>query len=470
VGAGVSGIGAGIALRKAGFHDFRILERAQDVGGTWRDHTYPGLTVDAPSLIYSFSYAQKPDWSSVWATQSEVHGYLRSLVRSFGLRSHLRFGADVASADFDAGRKTWLVRCTDGTEIRSRYLINASGYLNVPKTPDIDGLDSFTGTVIHTSRWRSDLDLTHSRVAMIGTGATVFQRTPIWLLPKPPLVFTPTVQKVFSRVPGAQRLARLATAAFMDLVFFRVFTNYRQVAWLARLVERLAKRHICAQVHTPSIQDALTPRYNWGCKRPSFSNDFYPIFNRDNVTLETNPIDRATHDGLVTADGAHHPVDVIVCATGYQPFEKSSLPTYPIRGIDGAELREFWDQNRYQAFRGFAVPGFPNFFLVMGPYSIAGSSYYSMVEVAMRNILTCMKAARSRGASLVEVTPEANSKDLAQVLDSKRTSIWRTADCGGSRTYYLDRFGDTPAFRPSYSYREWWASRTLAMSDFRFEP
>src|SRR5581483_3295659 len=402
VGAGISGIGAGIALRDAGFRDFLILERAYDVGGTWRDHTYPGLTVDAPSLIYSFSYAQKPDWSSVWAGQREVLDYLRSLTERYSLRPHIRFGADVVSAEFDTGRCAWRVRCADGREIVCRYLINGSGYLNTPKTPDIDGGACFAGTILHTMNWRPDLDLTGRRVAMIGTGATaiqlaphiagtaahltVFQRTPIWLLPKPALPFTPGLQRIFARVPGAQRLARLITSAFMELVLFRTFTNYPQVRWLAERVEALGRRHIRTQVHDPAIREALTPRYSWGCKRPSVSNDFYPIFNRDDVTLVTEPIVRVTSDALVTADGTHHHADVIVCATGYQPFAYATLPTYPVRGAAGIDLREFWNEHRHQAFHGFAVPGFPNFFLVLGPYSIASSSYFAMVEVAMRNI------------------------------------------------------------------------------------
>jgi cation diffusion facilitator CzcD-associated flavoprotein CzcO len=338
IGAGISGIGAGIALRGAGFEDFVLLERADEVGGTWRDHTYPGLTVDAPSLIYSFSYAQRPDWSGVWATQAEVLDYLRSLTDRFGLRPHLRFGREVVSADFDAEGDAWR---------------------------------SFTGSVLHTCDWQDDIELAGQRVAMIGTGATaiqlgphlaqrsahltVFQRTPIWLLPKPPLRFPAALQRVFATVPGAQRAARLLTSAFMDLVFMRVFTNYPQVAGLARGAERLARWHIRRQVRDPALQESLTPHYSWGCKRPSFSNDFYPIFNRDDVRLVTAPIQRVTADGLVTADGVHHPVDVLVCATGYQPFEKAALPTYPVRGPDGTELREFWDRHRYQAFRGFSA-------------------------------------------------------------------------------------------------------------------
>ena len=484
VGAGVAGIGAGIALRKAGFHDFLILERADDVGGTWRDHTYPGLTVDAPSLIYSFSYAQKPDWSGMWATQSEVLGYLRRLTDRYALRPHLRCGTAVESAEFDAARSAWRIRCADGSELVARYLINGSGYLNVPKTPEIDGLEAFAGTVLHTMDWRSDLDLSTSRVAMIGTGATaiqlgphiarnaahlaVFQRTPIWLLPKVPLTFPAPLQRVFARVPGAQWLARMATSAFMDLVLFRVFTNYPQVAWLARRVEALGRRHIRRQVHDRATQEALTPNYSWGCKRPSVSNEFYPMFNRDDVALVTEPIVRATRDALVTRDGAEHRVDVIVCATGYQPFEKAHLPTYAVRGADGTDLREFWDEHRYQAFHGFAVPGFPNLFLILAPYSIAQASYFAMVETAMRNIVACMRGASSRGATRVEVTPAANRADLERVLDLKRTSIWRTGNCGPSNTYYFDRFGDTPSFRPSYNHREWWQSRTLSMKHFRF--
>lgn len=486
VGAGISGIGTGIGLRKAGFEDFVIVDRAHDVGGTWRDHTYPGLTVDIPSLIYSFSFEQKPDWSSLWAPQAEVLEYCRGLADKYGLRPHLRFGQEVVEARYDEADRTWRTEIRNGPTYVSRYLINGSGYLSLPRLPDLPGLDGFTGHVAHSSSWSEDLALAGRQVAFIGTGATavqlaphvaavaegvaIYQRTPIWLLPKPALRFPPALRRAFARVPGLQRAARLATSAFMDLLFFRFFTNYPQVAGLARLVERICRAHIRDQVADPGIQDALTPRFSWGCKRPSFSNDFYPIFNRPGVELVTSPIEKVTADAVVTADGRHRRADVIVCATGYQPFEKAALPTYPVRGRDGLDLREYWDQNRYQAFQGFAVHGFPNFFLVFGPYSISSSSYFGMVEVTVRSIVRCLVGARARDADYIEVTARAQAADHAETLRRKSTAIWNTADCSDSRSYYVDRFGDSPGFRPTYHWMEWWASRTLKLRNFAFAP
>jgi cation diffusion facilitator CzcD-associated flavoprotein CzcO len=485
IGAGPSGIGVGIKLREAGFGDFVILERAADVGGTWRDATYPGLTVDIPVLTYSFSYEQKPDWSSLWAPQRELYAYLRGCAEKYGLTPHVRFGREVMSAAWDEDANTWITRTASGEEFRSRHLINASGFLSVPKWPDIDGLDDYQGKKVHTSAWSADLDLAGDRIAFIGTGATgiqlapelapiagrlhVFQRTPIWLLPKPPLPIPSFLQRVFRLVPGVQRLARLLVAAFMDLVFWRAFTNYGQVRWMGRLVERLARRHIRGQVDDAGTADRLTPRYSWGCKRPSFSNVFYPIFNRENVELVTEPIERLTPKGIVTRDGVERPVDALICATGYQPFEKAALPTYPVTGRAGQRLDDYWDTHRYQAFRGFAVHGFPNYFMVFGPYSIASTSYIAMIELQARNIVRILTEARGAGADYVEVRADAQAADFADMLRRKRTAIWTVGNCGASNSFYYDRFGDTPGFRPTYHPGEWRAARTLSADHFHLE-
>ena len=485
VGAGPSGIGMGIKLKEAGLDDFVILDRAEGVGGTWRSCTYPGLTVDIPVLTYSFSYEQNPDWSTVWAPQPELLDYLRHCAAKYRLDPHLRLGREVVGSTYDEEANLWVTRTAGGEELRSRYLVNASGFLSVPRWPDIDGLDEFQGRKVHTSAWSDDLDLDGDRIALIGTGATgiqlapelapragrlhVFQRTPIWLLPKPPLKFPKLLQRVFRFVPGAQQLARLATAAFMDLVFWRAFTDYGQVRRLGRLVERIARRHIRGQVDDPATVEQLTPRYSWGCKRPSFSNRFYPIFNRENVELVTEPIDRLTPKGIVTRDGTERVIDTLICATGYQPFEKSALPTYPVAGRGGQQLADYWDAHRYQAFRGFAVHGFPNYFMVFGPYSIASTSYIGMIEIQVRNIIGVLRAARTDGADYIEVRAEAQAADYADMLHRKRRSIWTVGDCGASNSFYYDRFGDTPGFRPTYHHSEWRAARTLSGEHFHLE-
>jgi cation diffusion facilitator CzcD-associated flavoprotein CzcO len=484
VGAGVGGIAAAIKLREAGITDFVVLDREHGVGGTWWTQTYPGLTIDIPSLTYSFSFEQKADWSSVWAPADEMREYCRHCVDKYGVADHFRLGVTVTAARYDEQRNQWVLDTEDGRSIAARYLINASGFLSQPKWPDIPGLADFAGTKLHTSRWPADIDLAGRRVAFIGTGATaiqlapqiagqvaqldVYQRTPIWLLPKPPMRFAPGVQRAFARVPGLQRAARLSTAAFMDLVFFQVFGNYRRMGWFGRLMEVVARQHIRKQVSNPDTREALTPRYSWGCKRPSFSNDFYPIFNESHVDLVTAPISRITSHGVETADGLEHPADILVCATGYQPFERSALPTYPVYGRGGLELQEFWDENRYQAFRGFTVHGFPNFFLIFGPYATASSSYIAGVELSVRNIVTCLRTARRKGADYIEVSKQAQRAEFDRILARKPNAIWNVGNCGPSHTYYIDRHGDTPTFRPSTHPREWWASRRPDLEPFTF--
>jgi cation diffusion facilitator CzcD-associated flavoprotein CzcO len=281
--------------------------------------------------------------------------------------------------------------------------------------------------------------------------------------------FPVPLQRAFATIPPLQRLARLATSVFMDLIFWRVWVNYRQVRWLGLGAEWLCRRHIRNQVRDPTLHEVLTPTYSWGCKRPSFSNDFYPIFNRDTVALVTAPIERVTSDAVITADGRRHPAEVIICATGYQPFEKGAFPPYTVIGRDGLSLHDYWDKNRYQAYRGFAVHGFPNYFMVFGPYSIANSSYFGNIECGARNIVRCMSAARAAGADFVEPTEEAQARELAQIHKAKAVTIWSVANCADSRTYYLDRFGDTPGFRHTYHPREWWDSRTKGTAGFRIE-
>jgi cation diffusion facilitator CzcD-associated flavoprotein CzcO len=477
VGAGPSGIGAAIKLEQAGFSDFIVLEKAADVGGTWRDSVYPGLTCDIPALTYSFSYEQKPDWSSLWAPRAEILEYLRECTDKYRLRSHFHFHREVVDATYNEEGNYWVTRTADGSEYLSRFLINASGFLSTPRWPDVPGLDAFKGRKLHSAAWPTDLDLTGARIAFVGTGATgiqlapelapiagrlsVFQRTPIWLLPKVPLPVPKPMQSAFRRVPASQQAARLMTTAFMDLVFWRAFTNYGQVRLMGRGVEKLARGHIRRQVNDPDTVAKLTPEYSWGCKRPSFSNAFYPIFNRDNVELVTEPIVRVTPTGIVTEDGAEREMDAIVCATGYRPFEKDTLPTYPVRGSGGQELDAYWDEARYQAFRGFAINRFPNYFMIFGPYSIASTSYFVMIELMVRNIVRVLQAARREGANYVEVRREAQAEDWENVISRKRSSVWKVANCGPSNTFYVDRFGDTPLFRPTYHPGEWRRARTL---------
>lgn len=482
IGAGIAGIGLAIELRRRGLEDFLILEKADDIGGTWRDHTYPGLTVDIPCLTFSFSYEPRHTWSSIWATQPEVLDYLQHCVRKYGVRPHVRFGEEVLDSTYDVDRNVWVTRVRGGRTYTTRYLVNGSGYFSEPRMPDIPGLDRFTGPVVHTSAWRDDVDLDDKRIGFVGTGATaiqlapeiaprvgrlhMFQRTPVWLLPKPKLVLRRPVKWALGNIPGLQRAARLLTFTLMDVGFYRVYTNFPRARRIAELAQKVCHKHIRKQVDDPELQRKLTPSYTWGCKRPSFSNSYFAMYNRDNVELVTDSIERIEPDAIVTADGKRREIDVLICATGYTPFEKSSLPTCPVYGRDGVDLREHWDRDRYQAYRGFAVHGYPNFFLIFGPYAINGTSYFAMVEVAVRHIVTCLEAARDRDADYVEVSKGAQAREFAAIQGRKPRSLFAVADCGNSNTFYVDRFGDSPGFRPWLHPRTWLESRFVRMSDF----
>ncbi len=482
IGAGISGIGIGIHLLKSGFSDFVILERSDEVGGTWRDNTYPGLTVDVPTLSYSYSFEMKPDWSNLLAPRDEIFEYLKDCTYKYGVRDHIRFGEDVTETAYDSKNNVWTTCTASGGAYVSKYVINASGFLNTPRWPDIDGFETFEGTKVHSSQWSDDIPLEGKRVAVIGTGATsiqlapeiapsvqklsVFQRTPIWLLPKPDMSLPAGVQRAFKVIPGLQRSLRLLSAVFMEFVFYRYFIKHRQLRAVGRLAERIGRRQIRKQVNDPATQEALTPSYRWGCKRPSYSNDYFPMFNRDNVELVTASIECMKPNGIVTNDGVERPIDVVICATGYQPFSKAALPTYQVRGRDGIDLWEYWEENRYQAFRGIAINGFPNFFLVFGPYSVSGVSYVNMVQTAARRIIRCLKSVKARDGDYIDVKEGAQRDEFRRIVEKKSKSIFSVADCVSSNTYYYDRFGDTPSFRPSNLLLEWLDSRTLNVNKY----
>ncbi|MCP2289051.1 cyclohexanone monooxygenase [Nocardia amikacinitolerans] len=380
VGAGFSGIGAAIKLREAGFEDFRIVDDADGVGGTWHWNTYPGVAVDIPSFSYQFSFDQRADWSRVYAPGRELKAYAESCVDKYGLRPRIRFGTTVTDAEFDEERHLWRLRTDTGEELRARYVISATGVLTRPKMPEIPGIGDFRGVTMHTSRWDHGQSLRGKRVAIIGTGASavqvipeiapevsqlvVFQRTPIWCLPRPDLPL-PAPLRMALRLPGGRSLTRMISQTYVELTFPIAAHYYRSLP-TAAMAERAGLAHLRRQVHDPVIREKLTPRYALGCKRPSFSNDYLSAFNRDNVLLEIDPIREITATGVRT-DTTEHRADVLILATGFKVMESGNMPTYDLRGVGGRDLEQWWDEHRLQAYEGVSVPGFPNFFSVIGP-------------------------------------------------------------------------------------------------------
>ena len=482
IGAGFSGIGAGIKLKEAGFHDFEIVEQADDLGGTWRDNTYPGIAVDIASFTYSFSFAQNPNWSRVFAPGHEIKAYADHCVDHYRLRPHLRFGTRVMNATFDEAREVWRVRTTTG-DIVARYVINATGGLTQPKLPDIAGIDTFRGKVMHTARWDHGHDLTGKRVAIMGTGASavqvvpaiaakvdrldVYQRTPIWILPKPDREIPSWIRTLFSRFPLAQSLVRAQTSLATEiLLVFGVVYN-RQTPHLVRHIEAMCRHHLEQQVPDPGLRAKLTPSYGFGCKRPSFSSEYYPALGRDNVELVTEPIERVTATGIVTRDGERE-VDTILLATGFRVFEKGNTPPYEVYGRGGVELGRYWHEQRYQAYEGATVPGFPNLFFVLGPYATTGSSWFSMVEAQTSHAVRCLREARRRCAPTVEIKRAPHDAFFRSVLKRQHNTVLFNNNCASSNSYYFDHHGDAPFMRPSSGIELWWRSRHFDLDHYRF--
>jgi cation diffusion facilitator CzcD-associated flavoprotein CzcO len=482
VGAGFSGIGVAIALRRAGFEDFLLLEAGDGVGGAWHWNTYPGIGVDIPSFSYQFSYRQRPDWSRVYAPGDELRAYAEDCVEHFGLRPRLRLNTLVTRATWDEGEHVWRLDTEDGRRLAARHVIGATGVFSQPKPPDIEGLDTFAGPVLHTARWDHAVDLAGQRVALIGTGAsavqvvpsiapeverlTVFQRTPIWCLPKLDGPIPRGVRRTLRAVPGAGWAARGLSQAFVEMTF-PVAAHYASVVPMARWSKGIALRHLEDQVTDPETRDKLTPRYDLGCKRPGFSNDYLRAFNRPNVALETAPVEQVAADTVRTAGGARGPFDVLVLATGFKVFEPGNMPPYPVAGAGGQDLAAFWEANRFQAYQGVSVPGFPNLYMILGPYGYNGASYFTLIENQSRHIVRCLKAARRTGATRVEVTREANDRYFAQQLGRRHRQIFFRGSCATANSYYFDAHGDVP-FRAATTLEVMWRSARFPLRDYAF--
>lgn len=480
VGAGFSGIGAAIKLDAAGLTDHLIVEAGDEPGGTWYWNTYPGIAVDIPSFSYQFSFEQSPEWTRTYAPGHELKAYADHCVAKYGIASRIRFGTEVTAAHFDADADVWRLRSASGADITARHLINAAGVLNVPKLPDIPGVDTFAGTTLHTARWDHRVDLTGKRVAVIGTGASavqlipeiapevaqlrVFQRTPIWCFPKLDVPL-PAPARWAMRLPFGSAVQRLISQAYVE-VTFPLSAQYHSVLPLSGGAERVARNYLRREIKDPVLRDKLTPRYAVGCKRPAFHNGYLSTFNRDNVSLVTEPIERITPAGVVTADGVAHDVDVLVLATGFKVMDVDS-GTFPLIGLGGRSLADFWTRNRMQAYEGVSVPGFPNFFNVCGPYGYVGSSYFALIETQTRHIVRCLQQADRTDAARVEIRQEANARYFDEMMRKRHRQIFWQDSCASANSYYFDKNGDVP-LRPASTPEAYWRSRSFPLDDYEF--
>ena len=484
IGAGFGGIGAAIELDRARIDDYVILEKWDGVGGTWRANTYPGVAVDIPSFIYSFSYEQRSNWSRLFAPGAELLRYAEDVVDKHDLRRRIRFETTVTEMSFDEDADLWRITIDDATgagEITARFVISGIGALERPQLPDIDGVDDFEGKIIHTSRWDDEFDLSGKAVACIGTGASalqlvpeiatevarldVYQRTPIWVAPKLDPEVGPVARLAMSVPPVRSTIRTAGTVAF-DLFGNVVFQH--RLGPVRSALELGIRSWMRRQVHDPEAREALIPDYALGCKRPSMSNTYLRAFNRDNVELVTTPIESITADGIRTIDGQERPVDVLICATGFKIMDQHEPVPFPVYGRGGSELGKFWLENRFQAYQGVSVVGFPNLFSIAGPYGFVVGSYFWMIEATAKHAARVIGEALKRGATRAEIRREPHDAFVEKCRARHQGSPLFGPPCATSNTYYVNFQGDSP-LRPSFYAEMWWENRRFPIDNYQFQ-
>jgi cation diffusion facilitator CzcD-associated flavoprotein CzcO len=475
IGTGFAGLAMGIKLKKAGFDDFTILERSSDVGGTWRDNHYPGAACDVPSHLYSFSFEPNRRWSRKFSPQKEILEYLRHCARKYGLMPHIRFNSNVEGARYDEDAGLWSVKTQGGAEYKGRVLINATGGLSRPVYPDIRGLRDFKGELFHSAEWNHSAPLDGKTIAVIGTGASaiqivpalapkaarleLFQRSAAWILPKFDAAYTPREMYLKTKVPGWERLMRLAI--FWRLEFFGLGLRHPGFMEYAK---KVFLRHLETSIKDPVLREKLTPSYLPGCKRILLSDDFYRAVSRDNVDVVTAGISHVDAKGIVTKDGAHHPVDAIICATGFQASE--SAAPYPIVGRRGRILNDVW-QAGAEAYRGTTVAGFPNFFMLVGPNTGLGhTSMVLMIESQVRYTFDAIQQMTARRLKSVDVDPmrqSAYNERLTRMLDKM---VWSK---GGCVSWYQTSTGKNTTLWPRSTVAFRMMTLAFDLRDYQFE-
>lgn len=464
VGAGFGGMGAAIQLKRLGYDNLVILERESDLGGTWHVNRYPGLAVDIPSSTYSYSFEPNPSWSRLFAPGAELKQYAEHVADKYDLRRHMQFDTAVSGAVWDEEKAQWRVSLVGGESVTGRFLLTATGFLSQPKMPDIDGIESFAGTVIHTTNWPDQTDLDGKRVAVIGTGATavqlipelakvagdltVYQRTPIWVSPKPDYGIPKAVRQAFVAAPLTQRAVRSVGSGILEAMMVSAVVHYRQFSVANRIAEQACRAHLFRQVRDRELRRKLTPDYSFGCKRPTFSNDYFPTFTKRHVHLETESIARIDANGIVTADGERRDIDVLVLATGFNLWDVN-FPAIEIIGREGRNLGKFWRESRFQAYEGISVPGFPNFVSLNSPYSYSGLSYFTTIECQMKHMDRVFGEMRKRGATTFEVGADANAKFLAEMTERVGSSVFALGQCATANSYYFNQHGEATLLRPT---------------------
>jgi cation diffusion facilitator CzcD-associated flavoprotein CzcO len=475
VGAGFGGIAAAIELRRHGISDIKILERAPDLGGTWFYNSYPGAACDVPSHLYSFSFAQRLDWSRLCSVRSEIHDYLRDVARGQQIDRLIHTSNTVTSCSWDDASCRWTLTTEAGTVYEGDVLILATGQLHQPSQPRIEGAASFAGHTFHSAEWDHEYSLAGKRVAVVGTGAsavqfipeiaaeverlTVFQRTGNWFLPRKNRQYPAAVKAAIRLIPGVQAFRRKFMFQYCEAITVAI----RHPRTVGRLVHARSSAFMRMQLKDPQLRRKAWPDYTFGCKRVLFSSAFLPALARENVELVSAPIERMTEDGIITAGGVRHELDCVIWATGF----KTNDFMFPmeITGSDGRELREYWSAGAH-AHLGMTIPGFPNLFVMYGPNTnTSGGSIIFYLEMQAAYIRQALHALRARRAGAIDVRPEVEAASDRALQARFAGTAWTQCD-----SWYRDEDGRIVANWPGYmrEYRE--RTEHLVPSEYRFMP
>ena len=468
VGAGLGGVGAAVLLHRAGYDDVTVFERGERVGGVWSHNTYPGAACDVPSHLYEFSFEPNPRWSRRYAPQAEIQAYVEDVARRHGVLEKIRTNVEVTGARWHEESGRWILQTSAG-EHEADILITACGQLSVPKMPSIPGLESFSGPAFHTSQWRTDVELSGKRVAVVGTGCSaiqtvpaiqplverldVYQRSPGWTIPKMDFAYSERTQRMFERFPVLQRLDRAAVFAFMELGALGMTRHH----WLLGPFRAVARRQINKAIDDEELRSKVTPNDEIGCKRLMLTDEWYPTLAKPNVELISDPIAAVTSTGLRLEDGSERPADVLVLATGFKTH--GFVAPMEVTGAGGRTLSETWAPVP-RAYLGLSVPGFPNMFLLYGPNTNGGTgSAIETIEVGVSHVIAALGHLERARASRIEVRRQTADSFDTQLRAALSATVWHT----GCTSWYVDENGNDPNQWP-------WLWSTYRRRAARIEP
>ena len=474
IGSGFAGLGMAVALKKFNIDDFVILEKGHDVGGVWRENTYPGAACDVPSHLYSFSFFPNPYWSRTFAPQSEIYTYLQNCAKAFQLAPQIKVNCEVCGASYDESAQHWQVFLKNGEIMYSQILVTAMGQLSLPALPKIEGKDHFLGPTFHSANWDHSIDLSSKRVAVIGTGASaiqfvpaiagkvkemrVFQRSPAYIMPRPDGANSEWKKRLFKRFPSLMKLQRLACYLQYESRAI-AFTRFKGLMKFAVGIpfHRLLNR----QLTDPLLRQKLSPDYQIGCKRILLSSNYFTTFHRSNVHLVTEKIRQITPTGIETIDGKLHEVDLIIYGTGFAATD--FLAPLAIKGVGGRDLNTVWSEGA-RAYLGMSVPHFPNFFMLYGPNTNLGhNSIVFMIESQITHVMRCLKKMEKEDAKVIEIKNDEYENYTSRLQKNFSHTVWT-----GCSSWYVDAKGYNSTNWPGFTISYRWLTKTKSLDAYRF--